>query len=247
MSVKSMIVGALALFAVSAPAMAQNEIRFGIETSYPPFGDISPKGEIIGYDADIANALCIQMDVKCVLVKEEWDNLIPGLNNNKFDAVVASMSVTADRKKLVDFTDPYYSNKLQFVAAKSEKFDVSQLAGKALGVQADTIAAAWLKENAKGAEIKIFDTQDKAHAALAAGDLYAVLADSFVNWEWLMTPAGKSFEFKGKAVKDDDKIAIAVKKGNGELVAKLNKALKDIVENGEYQLINDRYFPFDIH
>lgn len=248
MSVKSLLAGVLALcITAGTAAAAENELRVGIEGEYPPFSEVTQKGELVGYDVDIAQALCQQMNLECVLVKTDWDNLIPSLAAGKIDAIVASMSITDERIKLVDFTNPYYSNKIQFVAAKSASLDASNLAGRKLGTQVGTIAAGWLEANAKGAEIKLYPNQDDVFAALASGEIDAVLADNFVIWQWIITPAGKNYEFKGKPIMDDDKIAIAVKKGNSELVAKLNAALKEIVENGEYQLINDRYFPFDIH
>ncbi|GHU05653.1 amino acid ABC transporter substrate-binding protein [Alphaproteobacteria bacterium] len=246
MFMKSVAVGILALFAAAFSANAGEQIRFGIETSYPPFSDISPEGKIIGFDADIAHALCARLRAECVLVQSDWDALIPGLNANAFDAIIASVSITEERKKLVEFTNPYYSNKLQFVADKNEKFDASRLAGKTLGAQEGTIAAFWLQDHDKGVEIKLYGTQREAHAALSAGKLDAVLADIFVNWAWLATPAGNRFEPKGKPVLDHDKIAIALKKGDNELRKKLNGALQAIIDDREYQSINDRYFPFSI-
>ena len=74
-----------------------------------------------------------------------------------------------------------------------------------------------------------------------------MLADKFVNWEWLESDAGKDFEFKGDPVFEDDQIAIAVRKGNKQLVERLNKALQEIREDGTYKAINDKYFPFDLY
>lgn len=95
--------------------------------------------------------------------------------------------------------------------------------------------------------VRLYDTNENAYLDLAAGRLDAVFADKFVNWEWLESEAGQDFEFKGGPVFEDDEIAIAVRKGNKALVERLNKALKEIREDGTYQKINDKYFPFDIY
>jgi len=95
-------------------------------------------------------------------------------------------------------------------------------------------------------EIKLYDTQENAYLDLSSGRVDGVLADKFVNWEWLKSDAGKAYEFKGDPVFDNDKIAIAVRKGD-PLTAKLNAALKAIVDNGTYQKINEKYFPFSIY
>lgn len=245
---RSFLACILALCVVAGPAAAaEGELRVGIEGDYPPFSEVSKTGELVGYDVDIAQALCEQLNVKCVLVKTAWDDLIPGLETDKLDMVVASMSITEDRKKQVDFTNPYYRNKTQFVAAKNVPFDPSNLAGRKIGTQTGTIAADWLQANAKGAEIKLFSNQDEVFAALASGAIDTILADNFVTWQWMVTPAGEKYEFKGKPILDDDKIAIAIKKGNTALVEKINASLEEITNNGAYQLINDQYFPFNIN
>ena len=82
---------------------------------------------------------------------------------------------------------------------------------------------------------------------LASGRLDGVLADKFVNWEWLKSEAGAEYEFKGEPVFDNDKIGIALRKGNDELRERLNTALKEIVEDGTYKTINDKYFPFNVY
>ncbi len=96
-------------------------------------------------------------------------------------------------------------------------------------------------------DIKLYDTQENAYLDLASGRVDGILADTFVQWEWLKSDAGKNFEFKGEPVFDDDKIAIAVRKGNDELRERLNKALAEIIADGTYKQINDKYFPFSIY
>lgn len=245
MRLKALI--AAALFAVAGTAHAADKIRIGTEGAYPPFNMVDAKGQVTGFDIDIAKALCAELKAECQIITQDWDGIIPALNGKKFDAIVASMSITDERKQAVDFTDPYYTNKLQFIAPKTSKFAPNKLKGLVLGAQRATISGTWLEEHVKDAEIKLYDTQDNAYLDLASGRLDAILADKFVNWEWLKSDAGKEFEFKGEPVYNDDKIAIAVRKGDDALRQKLNGALKTIVANGTYKKINDKYFPFNIY
>ena len=244
---KVLLAVATALF-VSAPAVAES-LRIGTEGAYPPFNQIDASGEVVGFDLDIAKALCAEMQVECTVVTSDWDGIIPALNNNKFDFLVASMSITDERKQAVDFTNPYYTNKLQFVAPKSSNFatDEASLKGKTIGAQRATIAGQWLEDNLGDVvDIRLYDTQENAYLDMSAGRIDGVLADNFVQYEWLQSDAGADFEFKGEPVFDNDQIGIAVRKGD-PLRERLNAALQTIVENGTYETINAKYFPFSIY
>ena len=93
----------------------------------------------------------------------------------------------------------------------------------------------------------MYDTQENAYLDLTSGRVDALLADKYANFDWLKSPAGQPYEFKGEPVNEDDKVGIALRKGDNELRAKLNLALKQIVEDGTYKKINDKYFPFSIY
>lgn len=246
---KKILLAAVATLAFGTQTMAADKLKIGTEGAYPPFNLIDASGKVGGFDVEIAQALCAKMGAECEVVTSDWDGIIPALNAKKFDFLAASMSITEERKQAVDFTDAYYTNKLQFIAPKSSdlKADKASLKGKVIGAQRATIAGTWLEDNlADTVEIKLYDTQENAYLDLSSGRLDGVLADKFVNWEWLKSDAGKDFEFKGEPVFDNDKIAIAVRKGD-PLREKLNAALKAIVEDGTYKQINDKYFPFSIY
>lgn len=246
---KILLAAGAALMLLGSAAQAAEKLRIGTEGAYPPFNQIDASGQVVGFDLDIAHALCAKMQVECEVVTSDWDGIIPALNTKKFDFLIASMSITEERKGAVDFTEPYYSNKLQFIAPKSVDFktDKASLDGKVIGAQRATIAGLWLEDNLDGVvDIKLYDTQDNAYLDLAAGRIDGILADKFVNWEWLKSKAGQDFEFKGEPVHDDDKIGIAVRKGDDALRQRLNAALKAIIEDGTYQQINAKYFPFNI-
>ncbi|MWV11179.1 transporter substrate-binding domain-containing protein [Pseudomonas sp. R-28-1W-6] len=246
---KKILFAAVATLAFGSSAIAADKLKIGTEGAYPPFNLIDASGKVGGFDVEIAQALCAKMAVECEVVTSDWDGIIPALNAKKFDFLAASMSITEERKQAVDFTDAYYTNKLQFIAPKSADFktDKASLKGKVIGAQRATIAGTWLEDNLDGVvEIKLYDTQENAYLDLSSGRLDGVLADKFVNWEWLKSDAGKDFDFKGEPVFDNDKIGIAVRKGD-PLREKLNAALKAIVEDGTYKQINDKYFPFSIY
>jgi polar amino acid transport system substrate-binding protein len=246
---KKILLAAAATLAFGTSAVAADKLKLGTEGAYPPFNLIDASGQVGGFDVEIGQALCAKMKVECEVVTSDWDGIIPALNAKKFDFLIASLSITEERKVAVDFTNPYYTNKLQFVAPKGKEFktDKASLQGKVIGAQRATIAGTWLEDNLDGVvELKLYDTQENAYLDLSSGRLDGILADSFVQWEWLKSDAGKGFEFKGDPVFDNDKIGIAVRKGD-ELRVKLNAALAEIVADGTYKKINDKYFPFSIY
>ncbi|WXL26203.1 ABC transporter substrate-binding protein [Ectopseudomonas mendocina] len=246
---KKILLAAAATLAFGTQAVAADKLKIGTEGAYPPFNLIDASGKVGGFDVEIGQALCAKMKVECEVVTSDWDGIIPALNAKKFDFLIASMSITEERKAAVDFTEPYYTNKLQFVAPKGGEFktDKDSLKGKVIGAQRATIAGTWLEDNLGGVvDVKLYDTQENAYLDLASGRVDGILADTFVQWEWLKSDAGKDFEFKGEPVFDNDKIGIAVRKGDA-LREKLNAALAEIVADGTYKKINDKYFPFSIY
>ena len=245
---KKFLLAAAATLVFSANALAVDKYKVGIEGAYPPFNNKNASGQVVGFDYDIAMALCAKMKAECEVVTSDWDGIIPALNAKKYDFIVSSLSITEDRKQAVDFTDPYYSNKQQFVAKKGGEFktDIDSLKSKQLGTQRSTQAATWLEDNV-GGDIKLYDTQENAYLDLSSGRVDGLLADKYAIYGWLKDdPAGKDYEFKGKPINEDDKVGIALRKGESDLRTKLNLALKEIKEDGTYKKINDKYFPFSI-
>ncbi|MEN5305028.1 ABC transporter substrate-binding protein [Pseudomonas sp. TWI628] len=245
---KKFLLAAAATLVMSANAMAAEKLRMGIEAAYPPFNNKDASGNVVGFDKDIGDALCAKMKVECSVVTSDWDGIIPALNAKKFDFLVSSLSITDERKQAVDFTDPYYSNKLQFIAPKNVDFktDKASLEGKTIGTQRATLAGTYLEDNFPGVNVKLYDTQENAYLDLVAGRIDGILADKYVQYEWLKSKDGMNYEFKGEPVMDSDKIGIAVRKGDSKLRDDLNKALAEIKADGTYKKINDKYFPFSI-
>jgi len=250
---RQLLLAAATSLALAASAFAADTLKMGVEAAYPPFNNKDASGQVVGFDVEIGQALCAKMKTECEIVTSDWDGIIPALNDNKFDFIVSSMSISDERKAAVDFTEPYYSNKLQFIAAKSSDIKgnsvdelKASLNGKTIGAQRGTLSDTWINDNwGSNVTVKQFDSQENAYLELTSGRLDAILSDKYVSYEWLKSDAGKPYEFKGNPVYDNDKIGIAVRKGD-DLRTKLNLALKQIIEDGTYKKINDKYFPFSI-
>ncbi|MBS9720751.1 ABC transporter substrate-binding protein [Tianweitania sp. BSSL-BM11] len=237
----------LTLSMASIASAQETTIKIGTEGAYPPFNNLTASGELEGFDIDITKALCEEMKAKCEFVTQDWDGIIPALQAKRFDAIVASMSITDERKQQVDFTKPYYSNSLVFIAPKDSEFTASETDGKTIGVQQGTISAEFAEKTYPDADVKAYPTQVEAWADLESGRTDAVLGDFGVQYGFINGEDGTCCEFKGDPVSSDDKIGIAVRKGDTELAEKFNKALEAIRANGKYKEVNDKYFPFDVY
>ena len=213
----ALVAAALALTIIGGSAFAGEKIRIATEGAYAPFNMKNPKGELVGFDVDIAKALCAKLDADCSIVAQDWDGIIPGLMAKKYDAIVASMSITAERQKSVSFTNPYYSNYLRFVApaASTLKTDKAGLKGKTIGAQRSTISSQYLEDNlGKVVKIKLYDTQDAVYLDLKAGRIDAMLTDVYPAYDWMQK--NKGFAFIGDQIDINDKIGIAVRKSRSE-------------------------------
>ena len=247
----------IAALALSGPALAKewDKIRIGVEGAFPPFSYVDEQGELQGFDIDIARALCKQMEAECVLVPQDWDGIIPALLARKYDAIIASMSITDERKKTVDFTNKYYQTPARFVGPKDMEVEITKegLEGKTVGVQRATTQDRYLTDvYGDTVDIKRYGSQDEAYLDLQAGRVDLLLADSVAIQEgFLNTEAGEGFEFKGQPLTSKqwfgEGAGIAVRKQDDELREQFNQAIRAIREDGTYQQIQDKYFDFDVY
>lgn len=245
----------MAVAVQTVQAQEVQTLKIGVEGAYPPFSETRPSGEIVGFDIDIAFALCAEIGVTCELVPQAWDGMIPALLEGKFDAIIASMSITEERDKVVDFSDKYYVSPGAFVGPKGTEVDISPegLAGKVVGTQVATVAACYLdKAYADVVTIKRYDTQENANLDLETGRLDLVFADQLVLvGGFLARPEGQGFETKGKPIYDEEcmgkGIGIAVRPDEDVLKYAFSQAIKAIRANGTYQAINEQYFDFDLY
>jgi arginine/ornithine transport system substrate-binding protein len=252
----ALLLAAAASPATSAFAQAPDwkKIRIAVEGAYPPFSEVGPDGKIKGFDIDIANALCADLKAQCTLVQQEFDGMIPALNARKFDAVIASMSITEERKRSVAFTDKYYATPARLLAKKGTTLvpTVAGMKGKRIGVQRSTTHDRFATDTFKDSEIVRYTGQDQVFLDLASGRIDAVMADAVAAGSgFLKRPAGKDFAFLGPAFNDPKYFGtgagVAVRKGDADLVVKLNQAIKDILANGTYQKIAKQYFDFNVY
>ena len=245
------IAGLLALAVTSVNADA---LRVGVEGAYPPFSWKEADGSLKGFDIDFAHEVCKRLDRECVLIEQEWDGMIPALLARKFDTIIASMSITEERKKKVDFTVKYYNTPAKLVAKKNPGFEgtAAGLNGKRLGVQRATTHQCSAEKLYPGAELVLYATQDEVWQDLGSGRLDAQLSDSLQAYEgFLVLDVGQGFDFLGGALDDVECQGVgagfAVRKEDSELRDALSKAIGDIRADGTYKVINDRYFAVDIY
>jgi len=246
---------AMMILGTSVSANEWNKIRVGVEGAYPPFSEVAPDGTLKGFDIDIAMALCEEIGAECVLVPQDWDGIIPALLARKYDAIIASMSITEERKKKVAFSEKYYNTPAKFARKKGSGITISKagLKGKTVGVQRATTHDNFITgEFGDSVEIKRYGTQDEAYLDAIAGRVDLLLADSIAMDDgFLKTDKGKGWEFVGPGYSDPKYFGvgagIAVRKSDGELAKLFSLAIKVIRSNGVYHRINGKYFAFDVY
>ena len=248
------LIAAVTLAAVATAAAAQDPLKICAEGAYPPFSETTPEGELVGFDIDIANALCEQMGRECELVQTEWDGIIPALQEGKCDAIIASMSITPDRQKVIDFTNKYYDTPVRFIAAEDADFEPTPegMADLTVGVQRGTIHQDFMESEFPETELKLYGTQDEAYLDLQSGRIDAVMADSVaMDYGFLRTDQGEGYAFIGESYSipeyHGEGEGIGVRKGEDELREELNAAIDAIREDGTYQEIQDKYFDFNVY
>ncbi len=254
-SALTLLVAALAapiLSHAQAPEWAR--IRIGVEANYPPFSQMSPDGKFSGFDIDIANALCAQIKAECTLVSQEWDGMMPALNARKFDMIVASMSITEERKKSADFSDSYYDIPSTWIG-KTGSFSstgAAALKGKKIIVTRNTPRAKFVQDNYKDSEVLLVAKEAEVTMELAAGRGDIGFGSSLAaTAAFLKSPEGKGYSRLGAPVTlggaaQGGGVGIAMRKGEEALRLKVNAALKTITANGVYKNINDKYFDVNI-
>ncbi len=236
---------------VGAPVSAMGVC---VEGAYPPFSEVRPDGTLVGFDIDIANALCGEIGETCEMVRTSWTDMIPALVGKKCDAIVASMSDTAERRKLIDFTVRYYKVPVRFVGAAGSGLSDApdDLAGRIVGVQRGTTNQTFMTAHYPAAVLRLYGNQEHVLLDLTLGRLDAVLGESVqLDAGFLKTRAGEGFAFFGTDHFDPaiqgDGAAIGVRKEDTGLRDRLSDAIAAIRADGTYDTIAKRYFDVDIY
>lgn len=245
---------ALAILAGTAQAQEWTTVRIGVDATYPPFEFTGPDGTIQGFSIEIANALCERMNVTCEYQNQDWEGIIPALLANKFDAIVSSMSITEERKQQIDFTDKYY-NTPPAVAVPTDStltgVSPEELAGATVGAQVSTTHANYVEEKLTESELRTYPSPDEYKLDLANGRLDAAVDDVTVLSEWLETPEGACCRLLGTITPDPvihgPGAGIGIRQEDTDLRDMFNAALQEILADGTYKEINDKYFDFNAY
>ncbi|ANY62149.1 ABC transporter substrate-binding protein [Comamonas aquatica] len=243
----------LALLAACATAAQAADLKVAIDPTYEPFTYKTPDGKPTGFDVDVANAICAELKRNCVFVEQVWDSMIPGLQARKYDVIVSSLSITEERKRVIDFSDRYYKTPSAIVVKKGTPYTgPASLKGKRIGVLKGSTQEKWAMGELKPAGVTVvpYEAQDQVYLDINAGRLDGTVADKVeVHGGFLRKPEGKDYGYVGHDQYETkyygDGIGIGMRKGQKELKEQINAAIKTIRSNGTYNTIAKKYFDFD--
>ena len=234
---KLLIASSIAFATFSAQA---KDLTFAMEPSYPPFETTNEKGEIIGFDVDIANAICKEIQANCSFKSLSFDGLVQAVKQKRIDGVISAMDITEALSKQVLFSDVYYDSSASFIALKG-KADLNT--AKNVGVQNGTTFQQYVVAEAKQYAPKAYNSIQDSILDLKNGRIDLIFGDTAVLADMLSKET--DLTFVGEKVTNQkyfgNGLGIAINKGNKDLVDELNKGLATIKANGEYQKIYDKW------
>lgn len=241
-------------FSASIYAADVNELRVGMDPTYEPFEYKTPDGKLVGFEVDIANALCVELKKRCVFVESSWTGIIPSLLANKYDVILSSLGMTEERQKTIAFTNQYYRSPSRVIVKRGSGIDgsVASLKGKRIGVLKGSAQETYAnKVYAKsGSTVVGYATTQDSYLDMTSGRLDALVANVLeVKPALLDKPEGKSFEFAGTDLIDPAVFAGVgggLRKEDVKLKEELNAAIQTIQKNGTYSKIAAKYFDFDV-
>lgn len=231
----------LGLFPISAHAQV---IRIGISAAYEPFEFRDAKKNIVGFDVDIAKAICTELKWSCIFSDHAFDTLVSKLEKNRIDLIVSAFDITPEASKHVKFSTPYFYSGAILIAAKGRFKTATDLQNKKVGVLKGRIHKTYIDQNFPGFAIKDYNHIPSSLKDLVAGNLDAVFIDDSIGTEFLKK--NPTFEVVGDMINDksyfDGGFAIAARLDDNEKISKINNALKSITNSGKYQQIYDSWF-----
>ncbi|WP_262265841.1 lysine/arginine/ornithine ABC transporter substrate-binding protein [Microvirga yunnanensis] len=264
-----------ATLAGGVTAAQDRVIKIATEGAYAPWNFTGAGGKLEGFDIDLANELCRRIKVKCEIVAQDWDGIIPALQAKKYDAIMAGMSITDERKQVIDFAGPYADSPNGYLVAKDSPLAkmpgtgqtynlVSQqaeaekaieatkplLKGKTIGVQVSTTHPVFTEKYLKGTvDIREYKTTEAHDLDLLAGRIDAVLADATAIIGTLGKPEFKDYALVGPAITggiQGDGVGIGLRKEDAELKQKLNEAINAATQDGTIQKLSMKWFKIDV-
>ena len=246
MFMKKAFAAVLATAVLVAGAVEAKDLRVASNTTFPPFEFVNTKTqEITGFEMDLIRAMGKQAGYEVKITNMAFDGIIPAVLSGSVDVGASGFSVTEERKKRVLFTEPFYKSGLTVLVAKGNEDKIQgfkDLDGRKLAVQIGTTGAAYAK-NVEGARVSAFNTTSEAFMDLNVKNADAVVLDRPVLAYFLKTKprVAKNLQLSTE-IADAEHFGFAVKKGNAELLQKLNAALEELKKSGEFAKIEDKWF-----
>jgi polar amino acid transport system substrate-binding protein len=232
------------------PAPAIDGIRFTTADDYPPFNFTDADGRLVGFNVDLARAICEQLGIPCTIQVRPFEDLVGALADDRADAAIAGIAISAETRQSVAFSDVYLRLPARFVERRGLPFDISvaALAGRRVAVVEGTAHEAYLRAFFPDADIRAYADAETARAALRQGEVDALFGDGLQLSFWLEgIDAGGCCLFAGGPYLDPaffgEGFAVAVKPDEPDILAAINAALRAINANGTYAGIYLRYFP----
>lgn len=257
------------LFAAAAAALtmgtalpaAAETLRVGMECTYAPFNYRTESGELAGYDVDVAKGVAEIIGADLEFVCQQWDGMLPALLANKFDLIVASMSITNDRLEKIDFSSPYRDSVGRLVGATGKYENLFDDAGKPIpenfkgmriGLERASTYAAWFEATLPDANVVLYDGSEATYLDLRNGRLDAIMTNPMkAHLRFLSTEEGSGFSFISPPIGEVEffgvGVGIGLQKGQPELKARLDGAIKELINDGKLTEYALKYFPFPIH
>lgn len=267
----AMLVAVMLLAGMPAPLVAQDVdeetasettdptrrlvIRFVTEADFPPFNFYDEDGVLVGFNVDVARAICLELNTACDIKVRKWGELLLALKRGEADAVIAAHAVTPQTLAAVDFTDSYFFTPGRFAGKLGgEEADITPegLDGQRIGVAKNTAHEAFLKAFFRSSSIRTYENADLARDALIQGDVDYVFDDGISLIFWLHGTASKRCcELKGGAYLEPkyfgEGIAIAVPKNDPQVKSMINRALANLRADGRLEELVERYFPVRVY
>jgi polar amino acid transport system substrate-binding protein len=256
-----LLLGCALILMFGGYASAAEKIRVGCECTYFPFNYRTPDGVLTGYDVDVAKGVLDIIGADVEFVCQKWSGMLPALLANKFDLIVASMSITDKRKEKIDFSIPYRISVGRFVGKDGANLNLfnadgsvnaANFKGVKVGLERATTYANWIEANVPNATVLLYDTNEALYLDLRNGRTDVIMTNPMKAFlKFLSKDAGKGFGFVSPPL-DNPKIfgtgvGIGIAKGREDLLNRINSALKTLIKNGSLEKYSLKYFPFAIH
>ncbi|WP_111559871.1 transporter substrate-binding domain-containing protein [Paracoccus sediminilitoris] len=247
---------AVAALGLAGPVMAET-LKVGVSAEpYPPFFTPDASGSWSGWEIDLMNEICTRIEAECVVTPIAWDGIIPALTTGKIDMIMGSMTITPARAEQIAFSDKYYAAPTGLMTQKGSDIEPTAegVSGAFVGAQSGSIQEVYANKYYAdtAGSIRIYQNLDEELQDLAAGRLDAVIGDTLAMQPFAESEAGQACcEYKGAVEPDPEVLGYGAGAGlrqeDTELLARVNKALAEIREDGTYDQITQKYFTVDIY